>query len=266
MRKQRRNLQLAALLAVALVSALIWLALRPREPADEPVYEGKRLSEWLTFGRSGYFAPGAEDAIRHIGTNALPTLLQMLRANDSRLKLQFVALAQKQHFVRLHYVPAAQINWEAMSAFRVLGPTAGGAVPGLIKILDEKVSDGSQWSVIDSLGWIGPAASPAAPSLLRTVGDTNARPDARVNAAWALVHIQADPGLVVPALIKCLGDPNWTVRMDASESLGQMGSDAQAAVPALLVLLKDTNPNVRAEAEQALKTIDPEAAAQAGVK
>jgi hypothetical protein len=40
----------------------------------------------------------AESAIRAIGTNAIPTLLHMLQAKDSNLKLTLVRIAQNRTF------------------------------------------------------------------------------------------------------------------------------------------------------------------------
>jgi hypothetical protein len=117
----KRRIFLITLLALALMGGLVWLALPPREP----VYQGKTLSEWL---EPGLNAPGTEEAIRHIGTNGIPTLLRMLRAHDSKLKLQLVELAQKQHLVKSHFIPASDRNYEAAGAFDVLGPAVSNAV------------------------------------------------------------------------------------------------------------------------------------------
>jgi hypothetical protein len=60
------------------------------EPAFKgPVYEGKSLSEWLEVGYGECFEryPGAQkdadSAIRQMGTNAIPVLLEMLLSRDN---------------------------------------------------------------------------------------------------------------------------------------------------------------------------------------
>jgi HEAT repeat protein len=274
MRNRRRNLLLAGLVALALVGVVVWLALPPREP----VYKGKTLSEWFShdfdldddsdwsFSTNGMFDTGTGHAISHFGTNAVPTLLQMLRAHDSKLKLELVRLAEKQPLVKFHFVPADARNLEAALGFYVLGAAASNAVPDLIQVLDEKVSAYSEAEAICSLGYIGPAARATAPKLLSIVGNTNADLGARISAAQALVQVQANPGLVVPALMKCLKDSDSDVRVQAASALGQLGSAAKAAVPALVTLLNDPKYSVRLNAGDALKAIDPEAAAKAGVK
>jgi HEAT repeat protein len=125
----------------------------------------------------------------------------------------------------------------------------------------------------------------------------------RNNAVFALGQIGAQPAMVVPALTRCLEDPFDNTRANAANALAVFKKDARSAVPALLKLLarEQTNSTVisgtpgnfntvwgtpppapgRAAARAlfgsanidvlgpttaALKAIDPEAAAQAGIK
>ena len=87
MRTKRRRL--FAALFLVLIGGTIWLVAVPREP-PEPLYQGKPLTFWL--GRS-YFHPlnladqqAATAAVQRAGTNAIPTLLRLMRARDSKTK------------------------------------------------------------------------------------------------------------------------------------------------------------------------------------
>src|SRR6266481_4935661 len=56
--------------------------------ASEPRYNGRSLSRWLKIERDSMSAtvtgnPEAEDAVRHIGTNALPYLIKLLDYENS---------------------------------------------------------------------------------------------------------------------------------------------------------------------------------------
>ena len=73
----------------------------------EPVYRGKTLSAWLDAypysigigdGFGGHRAEDqADEAVRQIGTNALPTLLQRLGACDSTLKVKIMDIFGVEH-------------------------------------------------------------------------------------------------------------------------------------------------------------------------
>ena len=273
------------LLALLPAAFLAWFALELLGP-HEPVYQGKPVSLWV----AGYMRPpmpgrmhddrATDDAVRQIGTNAIPTLLRMLRARDSALKLKLLALARKQPLIKINSTPAAYLNSEAARALQALGPGAWSAVPALIEMYDQTTLSPPplRMEIAGTLGRIGPLATAAVPSLLRGTSD----PDdtVRGNSLFALGRIQAEPELVVPALIKALSDSSPYVRMAAAEALEPFGSNATRAVPALVQLLHDTDENptlrsqgdpvvqysIRRHAEDALKAIDPEAAAKAGVK
>jgi hypothetical protein len=69
---------------------------------------------------SGYRRPDALEsnqvaAIRAIGTNGIPTLLRMLRAQDSAIKAKLAVLLRKQTFVSFRTHKTSNIrNWRPM--------------------------------------------------------------------------------------------------------------------------------------------------------
>jgi HEAT repeat protein len=306
--RKRVHITLAVLL-VALAGVITWQVLRLREP----VFQGKRLSVWLNAYRMSGMAgvetwqvrveqQEADEAVRHIGTNALPTLLRMLRAKDSALKLKFMELAKRQHFIRIKYTPAEELNYRACAAFGVLRTKAQSAVPALIRIYEQDLSPASQFYVSRALIAVGPDATRTAiPAFLRGTASSNFF--VRKFAVRALAQVHDEPSLVVPALAKSLRDTNVSIRASAASGLGVFGSEvrqaiplavpvlikalrdpddsvrgtaagslkafgaeAKGAVPALLELLKDEDEYARGAAAEALGQIDPEAAARAGVK
>ena len=152
-----------AMVAAALVGVIAW---QVAQPPDEPVYKGKRLSAWLE-PNSVTAGQATEDAVRQAGTNAIPTLLRMLRAKESPMKINLMRLVQKQHIFKVHYSPAWELNSMGSFGFSVLGTNAQSAVPELIEIANRNISPHSQTCAIFSLGCIGPSAKAAVPSLLR---------------------------------------------------------------------------------------------------
>src|ERR1035437_3819229 len=164
-----------AVLLVMLAGVSAWQGLREREP----VYQGKRLSVWLNayelYGMTGVETwqvrveqQEADEAVCRIGTNALPTLLRMLRAKDSALKAKLMDLALKQHFIHINYIPADELNYRACSAFGVLRAKAQSAAPALIRLYEQNISPASQFYVSRALIAIGPDATRTAiPAFLR---------------------------------------------------------------------------------------------------
>lgn len=278
--RKRVYIVLSALL-LAVVGLATWEGLSKRD--REPVYQGRGLRVWLKEYRSGLNTGipesvkkgrEAEAAIRVIGTNAIPTLLRMLRERNSATKGGLVALWER-HVIFTHWLPrwvrspawyrkAARFqNEDAAYGFGVLGTNAQQAVPALIGIYEGAFSQDSRFAASRALAAVGPAAGGVISTFLR--GATNRDAAMRQWAVMGLDELNAEPHLVVPALAKSLSDTNWFVRTVAAEALGRFGKEALQAVPALVQSLKDTNKFVRGSATYALTRIDPVAAANAGV-
>lgn len=276
MRNKRRII--VAILLVAVLAGLTWEALRPREP----VYQGKPLSVWLDkysksfLNTEGEFpAPpsesakalrvSAETAILQIGTNAIPTLIKMLRAKDSALKSWVLALIKEQSLIHFHPHSDDDYHWMAVFGFVALGQVAEPAVPELINLLSDQDSN-IRMVAASSLGAIGSSAHGAVPALLRRLNDQNKA--VRMSSATALGKIHSDATLVVPALIHELHQlPKSTiVHGEVVKSLGEFGVQAKAAVPDITTMLSDPILFNRKAATNALLRIDPEAAAKAGIK
>jgi hypothetical protein len=295
---------LIAVLAVALIGLIAWQVVRE----DEPRYQGKPLSYWLEgyvpvpaplpaaapkAGNSRFsflsmpsVAPSpsaeleanADKALHHVGTNALPTLLRMLRARDSALTLKLLELARKQHFISIKHRSAARSNTIACRALERLGVEAKGAVPALIEVYDRDLVIFSRTASPDAsvvvgvlaipgvLGTMGPEARSAIPSLLR--GATNASANVRWVALDGLGNIHAEPETVVPVLIKALQDPDPLVRYRTARALARFGQDAQPGIPALVKLLDDPDQWARNGGLNALRDIhlNPEVAVPALAK
>ncbi len=266
MGKRRRMLVAALVLAVVggLASAMLF------RPEPEPVYQGKRLSEWLEVFRPVGDAHSnrreraeTTEVVRHLGTNTIPTLLRMLRANDSPLKAKLFALLEKQRFVKIHHIPADELNRSAPPAFYVLGASAKDAVPELLKIYEANISPHSRWCTMCALNAIGPGAKAAMPLLIRVATNTNMTTaiaqTTRLVAIESLGRVHTDPNTVVPILIKLLSDQDSGVRIWTANALRDLGGDAEAVVPRLFELLKDRDSGVRRTAADAINKIDPDA-------
>src|SRR4051812_5134246 len=253
------------IVVAAIAGVVVWKV--ARSSTAEPVYQGKTLSAWLEGHTSfipSYNSPQwmkTDAAVRRIGTNGIPTLLKMIRAKDPPpTMLKLLQFARGKGLIKTHYRPAFLRNEEAEYAFKTLGTNAAGAVPELIKIYKKRLSPSSQKSAAQALGHIGNRARAAIPVLLKDFIHTNG--DVRFNAVSAVMDIEGEPSVVVPALRTCLKDPKVEVRWNAVSALGRYGGSARSAVPELLKALNDPAKSgtytLKEQVETALWRIAPE--------
>jgi HEAT repeat protein len=268
----KRRIWLTAI-GMAALAVLAWLVL-PSNQAPEPLYKGEPLSIWLR----RYEDPNddtvseqiwhreADEAVRCIGTNAIPTLLHLLCEKNSSLKTKLIHFLKNHPLLRIDLRSAVDSNRQAWEGFRVLGTNGIGAAPELVHIFQENISIDSQRFAISALGEIGDSAKSAIPALLQAATNTNYDWRVRCAALESINRIRADPTPAIPALASCLTDSNSYIRGWACVVIGNFGTNADPCVPALVPLLNDPGKLVRDAAGSALKKIDPEAAAKAGVK
>lgn len=137
--------------AVALLALLFFYFIRP----DEPSYHGRALSEWLLpitayhqlklikdpnlsrvvlHQKMKRERADAEEAMYAIGTNAIPTLLNLLRAEDSPLRIKLQELIERQSYIHVRYISAQEKHFMAERGFFLLTNQAKSAVPDLLKM------------------------------------------------------------------------------------------------------------------------------------
>ncbi len=255
----KRKLLILAVALIVVIGVFVVVVYSSTEPA-ELQYEGRPLSYWLIKG----FLPGegnydtdrknAEAALAQLGTNALPTLLRMLRARDSTFKLVVLKVEGKLGLARRPAVPARFRNQAAAEAVGGGRFWPKSVVQELIKIYEENISFDSQMGTLYALSGIGPIAIEATPALLP--GLTNTNKFIRAEMVQTLGYIWATPKLAVPELAKCLNDPYMEVRLHAAHVLGGYRQKATAALPALIADLNDVDRGVRSEVETAIFKID----------
>lgn len=261
---QRLRIAIVCLL-LAVFGLAGWFVLR----SPEPEYQGKRLSRWLwelevspdTVSRS---YKESVQAIRALGTNALPWLLGRLTARDSAWKVQSVGWVQDTLSLDLEDSLASVQRRRAVMGFQVLGRIAEPAIPQLTALVSkpdvETASSaltalagiGGPWTIAPLMAAITNGNSSVSLPAAATLGSLRARahaavpaligllqspdPALRTTAARALGEIAMDPDRTLPALSRVLSDTNGLVQFSAAVALSQFGKVAESALPAILAL------------------------------
>jgi hypothetical protein len=128
----RRRISLAVLL-VAVTITVAWFL-------GEPSYQGRPLHSLLQDLDDQHLGPkndAANEAVRHIGHNAVPEIISLLESRDSSLQQRFLKWLCDHHVVKAAYTPVLENHHRAVLACQVIGPEAKPAIPALIALLND---------------------------------------------------------------------------------------------------------------------------------
>ena len=230
----------------------------------------------------------AATAIRKIGTNGVPFLIEWIRYRRSALRRRAERVAG--NLSVFDKLPTDQGDIRArdgMIGLQVLGSEESFAVPDLAALASSTNSAASERAIrcllylgrpaiewfaatladqhlanrkrmragvqIEQMQYVGADAMVIAPQLQECVRDTNIV--VAETAARSLGLFRLDPARSVPALSRCLSSAEVDVRLAAIAALHQFGEDARPARAALTRCLVDSNLFVRETATNTLRRI-----------
>jgi hypothetical protein len=213
----RRKIMLVLLAIVGCVALAVMLW--PEEP--EPVYKGKKLSEWLAFVAKTASPDETRLAIEYIGTNGIPFYLEWMRYEPSFVKRAESILA---HYVgrwlHLKWSPGDAKVVRAFGAYQALttlGEKAEPAIPQYIACATNAAARAPRPLFLNQpiygilgLVHVGPPAIPAFLSLM-----TNTDPQVRILAIQQTPQFYGSTSVVARLRI-CLQDPDYQVRVVAT--------------------------------------------------
>jgi hypothetical protein len=259
----------ATVVVVVSIVVLFFLSERPSEPR----YAGKNLTQWLLNTNAGWFwipndvyghihdelwsvvsgqdsetnltgsvswklVPAADDlcmAVRHIGTNGIPRLVQLMSSRPSPWATMRGAIADRLpdklggFFYPYHSRDFTERqNVAAFDGFSILGTNAEPALPALSNMLFQGREHLQLTWAIANIGPKGIAL------LTDALTRTNTRLQEAVALALGLKYQQAKSA--VPTLVDCVERGN--AGYDVLGALGRIGCDDPRLVPALMRLLE----------------------------
>jgi len=163
---------------------------------QEPRYHGKSLSGWLRDfeNEKPEVRWQAAEAVRRIGTNALPSLTSRLcrppQIREPWWKEKLRVLASKQSVLKIDLPRPANTRLETLAALDALGPVAKDAIPAVENLLHQTPPDPQALLVLARLG------PDAVPALTRAL--TNDEKAIRLGARVCLNMLQSHSGPAFP--------------------------------------------------------------------
>ena len=236
----------------ALLAALGLILLTARSP-ENLVFKGRSVKEWSRLVHANNASAVA--AMKEIGPQAVPGLIQLLQKRDGFLHRRIWGLRsklspklQKTVLEKLGAPNAVSTREAAARSLGIIGSEARAAVPFLARALQDPDHQ-LWWEASTAMGHIGRDAVPA---LIAATDDQNAIVRRAVVYALALVGTNAETA--VPALIRRLEDPDQTVRAAADYSVRAI---TDPLVPRLVKLTRDSSPAMRRQGLERLAVIRP---------
>jgi len=279
--KRRRILLLLALGAVGAGLFLFWL----RGP-KEPVYQGKRLSQWIEEAdrTDSNEQAIARKAIGTLGTNALPWLMSEFKRPPPKLRNAFyrwVARNTSWDFRSRRHEQRIRL---ASHGIHFLGSNAAPALPTLFTYLADPERGSRAAHAMAGAGEL------SLPYMLQAVSSTNR--DLAYVGTWALIQLARNtesaiphlvnmmnhrdflvrnealrglilvdlrPDLTLPPIVQATADADQRIRVYAADLLKNVKAEGKPAVPALQRLMTNSDPIIASAASNTIFRIDPSA-------
>jgi hypothetical protein len=207
----RRKVIIAILAAVVcgVLAVVFWL----EEP--EPVYKGKKLSEWII--DEDVQSVERREAILNLGSNAVPFLIKWAGYQPGVVKkMRYYIAKNGRRWFGLAWKPKdkqEELSFAVPEAFLVLGQNSDSAIPQLVAYATNSSKPFAMQTAINCLGLMGPSGHPSLLSLM-----TNETAIVRRAAMGPVMLMLNDQGTKA-ALALLFTHTNPAVRLDASNGL-----------------------------------------------
>lgn len=240
MRPRRKYLYLAVVLSLA---AVLLIATAVLVTSREPVFEGKRVSEWIELldphvAKRDQHDQAAE-AMRQIGAAAVPVIARMLEPETGRITERIPVLLRRFRILPPLTLSPNERHYRAARAAYTIAERSDADISSLVPRLTFHLLDSNY---LDSEA--GRALAGAGPEGVAALTNLVIHPDQRVRdrAIYSLSHARGKPG-VYEAFLRSVDDEDQSVRFAAVSSLGrEPRRDPAVVVPIGLRFLEKTDP------------------------
>jgi hypothetical protein len=212
------------LVLCGVLAVMLW----PEEP--EPVYKGKKLSEWiLDMNSSSYFSPEAREAVQATGTNGIPLYMEWIADQPGWwTKLLDGAAKRSDKWLHTQWNPDGRRFLLKLFAVQALGQSGEKAAPAIPQLVAASLKaaqedDGSRYDAAQAMRILVNMDTAGAAAILSLM--TNEHPRVRASAILT-ARTSKDPSIVAQ-IKKSLEDPHPEVRRMA----GSVLSDTNSADP-----------------------------------
>lgn len=230
----------------------------------EPVFNKRPLSEWVEVSKTNELA--AYLAIRQIGTNALPQVIDWLHVDKQAWRRRvFFSMRKLPKQVRpkplqrwLIHDPSADKTFAAFVVLDALGEQASPIAPELLKMSRSRYATNSAELAIEALSCLGTTGLQQLREILRDPKHPH-RPAAAM-AIGEMLGDEPEARQAVPELIQCLQASESNLVLQASDALSFLPPSAESvqAVHALSNNLSNPDPTARLAATNALMSLAPQ--------
>jgi hypothetical protein len=221
----------------------------------EPSWKARKLSQWvIDYGKNRIDKTRnweSEEAIRHIGTAAIPFLMEWMENKELAIAARGLSTVGKQFSDHpdwdLTYLNQQRADCAAM-AFSILGSEARTVIPEFAECM---VTSGNDYRATQAAKVLANIGALALPELVRNL--TNQSIVVRQRAAFAISYMastNAQPA--TGTLIRAIDDPDTSVAGLACLTLSRQRSAPDVVIPILTRMLTDAIPARRVIAAGAL--------------
>lgn len=265
--KKSRRFQLILIGAVLLGAVGLYF---DSSSPNQPHYQGRSLSAWLAIldnGEGGDVflkhqpspAPtkkqaAAAEAVRQLGTNSLPILIERIKHERVPLHLKIlyappvaatfskISPLRRWYQTKMMQPQGDVLAWRAALGIDALGENAAPLIPALSNILAVQPRQAVSASGLTAVAKGKAAAralagigAPARPALKRAIASTNQFSSSL--AIWALSRRFLDDPEMMSAVISSLESTNRSTQMMAASVLAQAKADPKTVVPLITNLM-----------------------------